>query len=191
MKPFVLSSCTVAALIVVAGVANVRGAEFGYEFVPSSTSDGSLLSAWGGELYLDASSSSGGGVSDILSGSWLKTPDGTFLLSASSIGPLIGPPNNPTTPFTWNAGEITSMDLYGHVTLPAVDGSDYFWQITASDINIQAPDPAGVTAYGSWVAGYASVPDSASTALLFALAAAGLCGLEYSNRSRRLAMARV
>ncbi len=132
MKKLVFVICAVMALT------RVSSASFEYEFVPSSTDDGSPLSEWGGALFLDAPMSSGGSTHDIdMSDSFLKTDYGTFFLSQSLFGvAMLGP-------FTWNSATITSMDFAGF------SPSASYWDITETSSMIIIPDP---TAQGVWVA---------------------------------------
>jgi hypothetical protein len=179
----------ISAVMALAGAISVHArGEYKYIFVPLSTSDGSPTSDWGGALFLDAPMSAGGSVSDInQSESVLKTIYGSFDLASSSdvgIGTKIIGGFRVPVPFTWNASTITSMDITGFGPLKDAEGSVYGWQITQSSIEIGLTDP---TAFGSWVA---SVPDTASTALLIGLAAAGLVGFGHFSRMRQLSMAR-
>jgi hypothetical protein len=189
MKKFLFAICSVVALT---GAVSVHAApEFKYVFEPSATQnpiqDPYLNSQWGGTLFLDAPMSAGGGLGDIFTNvSSLKTPFGSFDLSQGidvAIGTISRTSTTPV-PFTWTSSTITSMDIAGFG--PLVDGTGALdvWQITSTFISIGLNDP---TVNGVWVAG---VPDSASTAVLIGLAAAGLCGFSYCNRSRQLAMAR-
>jgi hypothetical protein len=187
MKRFVFAICAVVAL---AGAfsARARNSEFQYVF-ESSSSAGFPLSDWGGSLFLDSSSSpsDGGSLSDInMTESFLRTPYGTFYLD-ESMNVAIGDISRVPVPFSWSPTTITSMDITGFVQLNEggnIGVIDYSWQITASYIEIQQPDPL---ANGQWVA---SVPDSASTAILISLAAAGLRVFANFSRFRQLAMAR-
>jgi len=130
MKKLVFVICAVMALT------RVSSASFEYEFVPSSTDDGSPLSEWGGALFLDAPMSSGGSTLDIdMSDSFLKTDLGTFTLSQGS-------PGNRGL-FTWTPATITSMDFAGF------SPSASYWDITETSSMIIIPDP---TAQGVWVA---------------------------------------
>jgi hypothetical protein len=189
MKRLFFSSCAYLALTAVCSAATIAKTEYPYMFTPSSPSDG-----WGGELFLDSSSSPSGyipsalpsGVSPLVyflgggslydinqSESWLQTPYGFFNLDQTTDLSLNG------VPFTWNPSRITSIDLTGEVTL---GGTLYSWSVTPDPITI-----GGLTSpAGSWNA----IPDFASTALLMGLAAAGLFGTEYSSRSRQSATAR-
>jgi hypothetical protein len=174
MKPPFFTICSILALAV---TASVQG-QYDYKFMPTST-DYPPLGDWGGILDLDASSSSGGSLSDINeTDSYLKTPFGTFALSQStdiiSHGPL-----------TWNSAAIENMDITGIVTLGKVTGYD--WTITADSLTIQAPDPLSPQASGPW---FRTVSDSTSTALLIGLAVSGLCAFEYLGRNRQMAKVR-
>ena len=193
MKKFVFASCVVLALASAISVRAVTPVEpeYGYVFVsdpassvtPLNPSDypNSTPTQWGGELFLYSSSSVSGSLLDIdLSRSWVETEYGSFYLNDPSIGSSMSLSGS----FTWTASEITSMDITGVVTL---DSFGYDWYIADSYVaaNIEDPLP-GNSDTGQWVA----APDSAATALLIALAAAGLCGFEYFSRNRPLAMAR-
>jgi hypothetical protein len=191
MKRIVLAMCSA---LVLAGAVSVRASlpEYQYVFEPSS-SDGFPLSDWGGSLFLDSSSSpsGGGSLSDInMTASFLQTPYGSYHLNQTedvAIRSILGLP----VPFTWSPATITSMDITGFVQLNeggSIGIVDYAWAITASAIQIQQPDPF---ANGVWVANLpAGVPDSASTALLAGLAAAGLCAFDHFSRCRQLNLAR-
>jgi hypothetical protein len=173
MKKLIFAICGVMAL---AGAISVH-AQYSFKFVPTST-DLPPLGDWGGELDMDSPSSVGGNLSDIAeSDSWLKTPYGFFTLAQSF---------NVTShvPLTWNAAGIETMDITGNVNLG--NTPDYSWTITPTYIQIQAPDPQSPMAFGAWE----YVPDSASTAWMIGLAAAGLCGIEYLSRNRQMAKAR-
>jgi len=189
MKKLIFSSCACMALAVVCSAVTIAQTEYPYVFTPSSPS-----SDWGGELFLDSSSSpsgysftalpsgvsplsafaGGGSLNDINQAeSWLQTPYGSFNLDQSTDLALNG------VPFTWNPSRITSIDLTGEVTL---GGTLYSWSLTPDPITI-----GGLTSpAGSWNA----IPDSVSTALLVGLAVAGLFGIGYSSRSRQSATAR-
>jgi len=82
------------------------------------------------------------------------------------------------------------MDIAGTVTLNegVLGEKDYELLITESTVQIQLidPQPYPDTANGSWLA---TVPDSASTAVLIGLAAASLCGFGNFSRIRQLAAA--
>jgi len=172
--------------MMLAGAFSVHAGTQEYVFKPSliqnTTEDPFPNSDWGGKLFLDSSSSTNGMLSDVnQSESSVTTPYGTFYLADGSF--VTSKP-----PFTWTPAGITSMDIYGEGPLN-VNGSLDVWQIEASYIYIALPDPKEPQVAGVWVP-FTAVPDSASTALLIGLAAAGLAGFGHFSRKRQLAMAR-
>ena len=189
MKKFVLASCAVLALASAISVRAVTpvGPEYGYVFVSDpfvprnepatdgNPTDGSPITDWGGTLFLKSPSSAGGGVNDIdLNNSTVDTSLGDFSLGDPTMQDLT------VSSLAWDSSGINAMTISGIVDL---SGGESSFTIEAHSIFIQGPDP---TDTGNWVA----APDSASTALLIGLAAAGLCGFQYFSRNRPLARAR-
>ena len=179
-KPVILA----AAVLAMAGATTVRASNPEYEYrfvsdpavpqhlegqhlVPGNPTDGSPISDWGGELFLDSPTSLGGSLSDIdLSRSWFQTSDGTFNLDDPTITMTLN------GLFTWDTLAITSMNITGNVQGSAFTLDDSF-------IFIQPPDPQD---NGQWLA---AAPDAGSTAWLVGLAGAGLAGFARFNRNRR------
>ena len=136
---------------------------------------------FGGQLFLDASSGTGGSLSDILSGS-ITTPFwGTIALEANRVYSF--------SPLSWNSAAITAMNIEWSVAIAGNSPSGLLASTGVSGgvsyvhayYSGMAPLPPGNNQFnnaGHWV----SVPDAAGTAGMFLI---GLAGLGAAQQLRR------
>jgi hypothetical protein len=128
-------------------------------------------------ITLDSPSSVGGSVSDVVS---FSVSDA---FSGFTSSDLVAPPTS-SGAFTWNASQITSMDLTGEAfgNFPFLAG----FAFTANEISYEYFDvfdedeaPTNFSDTGSW---QATVPDAESSAVLLGMVLTGLGGLRRVRR---------
>ena len=139
---------------------------------------------YSGTIVLDSDSSAGGSLADIVSIS-VSTPGGSETLTQANIGSVYI--NNNSTPFTWDASQITSMWIAWYTTpVPVIaDGvagvgeqyeganANFEFYDNPAGTNLDYASPLNTDKTGTWLAA-GPVPDGGSTSLLLGVALTGL-----------------